>query len=202
MSRLSTSFVLGYHGCDKKTGRKALTGRLSLQYSDKAYDWLGPGVYFWESDPGRALEWAKWKTSRGDYFEPFVIGAVIDLGNCLDLLVQEDLELVRSAYDSLVAVNAKSGRAMPRNKDASGDPNEDKTLRFLDCAVIRHLHSSLEEQSLASSEDDTPIPSFDTVRGLFVESDEVYPGGGFYRKTHTQIAVRNDTCIKGIFIPR
>ncbi len=91
---------------------------------------------------------------------------------------------------------------MPRNKDASGDPNEDKTLRFLDCAVIRHLHSSLEEQSLASSEDDTPIPSFDTVRGLFVEDDEVYPGGGFYRKTHTQIAVRNDTCIKGIFIPR
>ncbi len=46
------------------------------------------------------------------------------------------------------------------------------------------------------------IPPFDTVRGLFVEGNAVYAGGGFYELTHAQIAVRNDTCIKGVFLPR
>ena len=55
--------------------------------------------------------------------------------------------------------------------------------------------------------DDNPsgpehLEPFDTVRGLFVEGQRAYPGGGFFRKTHTQIAVRSDHCIKGIFVPR
>jgi len=95
VSRLATSFVLGYHGCDKKVGEKALTGNDELIHSDKKFDWLGPGSYFWESDPQRAMEWAEWKRDRGDYKEPFVIGAAIDLGNCLDLTSRDSLELLR-----------------------------------------------------------------------------------------------------------
>jgi len=36
----------------------------------------------------------------------------------------------------------------------------------------------------------------------FWEGDPVYPGSGFYKRTHTQIAVRSLDCIKGIFKPR
>ena len=65
MSRLATSFVLGYHGCDADIARRAVLEGVNIIKSDKDYDWLGPGAYFWESDPQRALEWAEWKVSRG-----------------------------------------------------------------------------------------------------------------------------------------
>ncbi|APT57297.1 Hypothetical protein HVIM_02620 [Roseomonas mucosa] len=201
MSRYATSFVLGYHGCDEEVGRKALAGEVNLLRSERDYDWLGPGVYFWEGDPGRAREWAEEKVARGAYEKPFVLGAVIDLGNCLDLLVRENLDWLKIAYESLAASHEKSGLALPRNKDIKGSTTNDKLLRNLDCAVIRRLHSILEQK------DDLPpgteaLAPFDTVRGLFTEGEPVYPDGGFYLKSHTQIAVCNDTCIKGLFLPR
>jgi hypothetical protein len=42
---------------------------------------------------------------------------------------------------------------------------------------------------------------FDTVRGMFTEGDELYPGAAFYHQSHVQIAVRNPDCIKGVFFP-
>jgi hypothetical protein len=195
VSRLATSFVLGYHGCDKSTGMKALEGDLSLLQSNKSYDWLGPGVYFWESDPLRALEWAQWKKSRGECAQPFVIGAVIDLRHCLDLLAREDLEVLRSAYRSYASMRQMSGQALPRNIDPPGRPGSDKALRFLDCAVIKHLHSMIEDAGPA-------ITPYDSVRGLFIEGDELFEGSGFKSRTHVQIAVKNTDCIKGLFIPR
>ena len=93
MTRLATSFVLGYHGCDEEVGRRAIVEGGRLIRSEKDYDWLGPGAYFWESDPVRALEWATLRVERGDYASAFVIGAVIDLRNCLDLVARENLFL-------------------------------------------------------------------------------------------------------------
>lgn len=40
---------------------------------------------------------------------------------------------------------------------------------------------------------------FDTVKGVFVEGEQAYPGSGFSDKTHIQIAVRNPKMIKGVF---
>ena len=83
MNRLHTSFVLGYHGCSAEVGERCLMGE-PLVGSDQEYDWLGPGIYFWESDPLRAWEWADEKVDRSKFESAFVVGAVIDLGNCLD----------------------------------------------------------------------------------------------------------------------
>lgn len=170
MARLHTSFVLGYHGCDRAVGEKVLAGDITLAQSERDYDWLGQGVYFWEADPRRALEWAEWKKERGDYTEPFVIGAAIDLGNCLDLMARDNLELLASAYASLKDLHDSGERleAMPENVRG-----EDKLLRYLDCAVIRHLHYIMENERL---------PPFDTVRGLFTEGGEAFPGSGFKRQ--------------------
>lgn len=198
MSRLATSFVLGYHGCDAEFARKAVLERGHLLQSDTDFDWLGPGAYFWESDPKRALEWAEWKVRTGKYEEASVIGAVIDLGNCLDLVSREDLELYRAAYKSFIKLQKLAGLKIPKNRNPRGSTDRDRVLRFLDCAVFRHLHSMIE----VLAQEDASFPVYDTVRGMFVEGGKIFPGSGIYSKSHVQIAVRNPDCIKGLFIPR
>lgn len=173
-----------------------LEGAAILQ-SDRDYDWLGPGAYFWESDPARALEWAEWKVEIGDYRRAAVVGAVIDLRNCLDLVSREDVELLRAAHKSFIALQMKGGLPIPKNRNPRGSKNKDRVLRYLDCAVFRHLHRIIE----GLAERDPDIGAFDTIRGMFVEGGKAYSGSGIYRKSHVQIAVRNEACIKGIFFP-
>jgi len=197
LSRLATSFVLGYHGCDAAIARKAVLEGVSILHSDKDYDWLGPGAYFWEADPTRAFEWARWKAGIGAYREPSVIGAVIDLRNCLDLVSREDLEIYRSAYDGFIKLQKLSGLPIPKNASPRGSQDKDRVLRYLDCAVFRHLHKTIERVSVS----DPSIEPFDTVRGMFVEGERIFPGSGIYRKSHVQIAVRNPACVKGLFFP-
>ena len=198
MSRLATSFVLGYHGCDASVARSAIDGEIALLQSERDYDWLGPGIYFWESDPQRAREWADSKVARGEYAEAAVIGAVIDLQNCLDLVSRQDLELLRQMYDQFVDQQNEAGLELPRNRGVRGDPHDDRILRYLDCAIIRHLHSVIESVPVSNG----GAPAFETVRGMFTEGGELYPGSGFRAQTHVQIAVRSLACIKGVFRPR
>jgi len=198
LSRLATSFVLGYHGCDRATADKAISGDIDILQSERDFDWLGPGAYFWESDPQRALEWAQWKAQRGDYRNPAVVGAVIDLRNCLDLVSRDDLELLRAAHESFIRFQKQSGLPIPQNKSAPGQPNADRVLRFLDCAVLKHLHAILDGQDA----DNRLIDPFDTVRGMFTEGGRLYAGSGFRKRSHVQIAVRSTECIRGIFTPR
>ena len=81
------SWILGFHGTDEETVHKILNDRKShLRPSANEHDWLGGGIYFWENDPVRALSFSKermkWKGIAGK--KPAVIGAVIDLGLCLN----------------------------------------------------------------------------------------------------------------------
>lgn len=198
MSRLATSFVLAYHGCEQSVANRAVSGDIDILQSERAYDWLGPGAYFWESDPLRALEWAQSKVHRGEYKTAAVIGAVIDLGHCLDLANRENLELVRLAYKAFKSEQTAAGFSLPENRSVKGQPDQDRVLRFLDCAVIRHLHTAIDRVPEASR----IVQPFDTVRGMFTEGKKLYPGCGYREKTHVQIAVRNPSCIKGLFYPR
>lgn len=197
MSRLQTSFILGFHGCEKSVGQQILAGDTGILQSTKDFDWLGAGAYFWENDPQRAHEWAMQKVKRGDYKEPFVIGAVIDLGNCLDLLVRENIELVRAAYDSFAAIQQLGGLPLPVNSKAPKDESPDLVMRHLDCAVMNHLHIWMKENA-----DPTQFEPYDSVRAVFPEGATLYEGAGFRDKNHCQIAVRSDSCIKGVFLPR
>ena len=199
MSRLATSFVLGYHGCEIDIAKKVVNRELSLSPSDTSYDWVGPGIYFWESDPLRAWEWAKQRSADGDYQNPAVVGAIIDLRNCLDLLNRTDQEMVKSAYSSFVQFCEKSGKSLPKNTNMKKGGDKDRRARALDCDVIKHLHKMLEFQM--DDEVDQTTSYFDTVRGMFTEGDELYPGAAFYHQSHVQIAVRNPDCIKGVFFP-
>ncbi len=187
--RPHASFIIGFHGCDRELGLKLVSGAEIIRAEEREYHWLGSGIYFWENDHDRALEWAKEKAGRGEIKEPFVIGAVIEPGRCLDLSVRENVPLVRAAHESLTALYEKSGRKLPKNTPAPKDPRKkDKVMRKLDCAVLNHLIASTDK-------------GFDTVRGLFVEGEPVYEGAEIYEKTHAEIAVRNAACIRGLFLP-
>lgn len=176
--------MLGYHGCDLDVGERLLAGA-AFKPSANDYDWLGPGIYFWEANPQRGLEFAQEVASRANsgIKKPFVIGAVIELGLCLDLTTSAGVDWLRIAHPNLVDLIQVAGSQFPVNTG-------DQLRRNLDCAVIQRLHAVLEERG---------FPAIDTVKGVFTEGPPVYPGSGFREKTHIQIAVRNPACIKGVF---
>jgi hypothetical protein len=184
LHRLSTSFILGYHGCDREVGERLLGGE-PFQPSDNEYDWLGPGIYFWESNPQRGLEFARESAGRKAAApeDAFMVGAIIELGLCCDLTTATGIEWVGLAYGGLAQRALVVGRDLPAN-------SPDGLRRNLDCAVIRWLHKVFEDRKMQ------PI---DTLRGIFIEGEPLYPGAGFYAKTHVQIVVRNPSCIKGVF---
>lgn len=182
------SFVLGFHGTHQSVVAKILRGTSSdLAPSDNVHDWLGNGIYFWENDPQRAMEWAQ-KTFPGKRItKPATIGAVIDLGLCLDLTTRTGLEEVRAAYNDLSLTYKKAGTPLPQNRIGA-----DKVLRELDCQVIKWIHWYRTERKQ---------PPYDSVRAPFPEAEELYEGAGFRSRNHIQIALINPECVKGYFRP-
>jgi hypothetical protein len=81
-----SNLILGFHGCEKSEQQKLICDPSYIRASNESFDWLGHGMYFWENNPSRGLLWAEQKKMAGRIKEPSVIGAVIDLGRCLDLL--------------------------------------------------------------------------------------------------------------------
>lgn len=54
------SFVLGFHGTEESLVDKVVAGKTDhLKKSDGKFEWLGHGIYFWENDPQRGMEWAQ-----------------------------------------------------------------------------------------------------------------------------------------------
>jgi hypothetical protein len=188
------SLMLGFHGCDKEVGERVLQGGIRhLHKSENEYDWLGHGIYFWENNPERARQFAEERkgfprSGKKPITTPFVIGAVIDPGNCLNLLESNSLRLLEDVYQFLREAHETARIPMPENKvDAK---THELLRRNLDCAVIESLHTSNKERG---------VREYDTVRGVFVEGSCLYPNSGFHKRNHIQICVRNAQCIMGYF---
>lgn len=187
------NLVLAFHGCDKSTYNKILIHNDLLHESTNSYDWLGNGMYFWEQNLERAWKWAEESVlnPKSNIKTPAVIGAIIDMGYCLNLLDSRSIDLLKNQYKLFELKMKLSGKPIPQNKNIKN--NKDLLLRYLDCAVIENLH---EERKRSGAKE------FDTVRGLFQEGNSIYQNSGFLEKTHIQICVRNPNCIKGFFKPR
>ncbi|WNV03373.1 hypothetical protein RP726_12995 [Candidatus Methylospira mobilis] len=190
-----TSYVLGFHGLDEEVGKKVLNGEDELRHSNNSYDWFGNGVYFWENSEERARQFVEQARTRSGSAinKPFVIGAIIDLGTCLDLLDQKWLDFIRLAYDDMMLGLKDAGDKEPPTNSSFGVNDFDFKKRELDCAVIRYA------VQLAEVEENI---KFDSVRAAFWEGDELYPNAGFRTHNHIQLSVINPDCIKGIFLPR
>jgi hypothetical protein len=115
-----------------------------------------------------------------------VVGAIIDLRNCCNLLDSRALDEVATAHKAFTEVTRSVGGAMPTNVGATPD----RLGRYLDRAVIEFMHGLRTE---------VQAEPYDTVRAAFPEGGDLYPGAGFTKRAHIQIAVRNPACIKGYF---
>ena len=186
--------VTGYHGCDAAVAARVLAGAARLNLSRNAYDWLGEGIYFWEHGPQRAREWAieQANLSGAKIKEPSVVGARINLGECLDLLDTANTRILGEWYSEFRQAARQKRSRMPENRDAPGSRRGDKVLRFLDRAVIDFTVSRVAEAEGII---------YQTVRGVFLEGEAAFPGSKIARKSHIQIAVRDPACILGFFQP-
>lgn len=133
----------------------------------------------------RAFQWAclPWRRIK----KPSVVGAVIDLGRCLDLTTQDGIETVQIAHRELSKLHKITGQERPKNSGT------DKGKRNLDCAVIKHLHRARAWIA--------PNHPYQTVRALFVEGKRLYRGAGFHSRTHVQLCVASSqqSQILGVF---
>lgn len=193
MDSYQPAFVFGFHGCDRSVAEIILSGQCGhLSSSQNEYDWLGHGIYFWENSPTRALAYAQQQISRkrrkNKIKNPAAIGAILDLGYCLNLLDSQYVPVIQAGYRALCESMTGLGRPMPRNRPAAGGGAT--LLRELDCAVINMVHTTRVRYGL---------PCFDSVRAAFVEGKPVYDTAGFYDKTHIQICVRDPSKIRGYF---
>lgn len=82
---------------------------------------------------------------------------------------------------------SSAGLPLPTNQ---GGP--DKARRLLDCAVIEYLHTLREAEKLHK---------YDTIRSVFSEGSNLYPGTSFTEKSHIQLVVRDERRIRGYFRP-
>jgi hypothetical protein len=85
----------------------------------------------------------------------------------------------------MVPVIADSGDSIPVNSGGESLP-----LREIDCMALHFMHQLRQKSGWAA---------FDTVRAVFTEGEPLYPTASFRRKTHIQICVRNQDCLKGMF---
>jgi hypothetical protein len=73
------SFVYGFHGLDKQVALRILNQEENFRHSNNSYDLLGNGIYFWENNYQRAIQYAQEDSMRfnSTIKIPFVLGRVI-----------------------------------------------------------------------------------------------------------------------------
>lgn len=201
------SIVRGYHGTTLPDAeliekQRRIDGRI------QPYHWLGQGIYFWEDAPVRAWAWALDRSKRSGH-PPAVISALVVLRDCLDLLDIDGWRFVRKAYGLLERLDALGVEQLlqqqpsfyvdARNKSQkhylgtriNPPPSLRQGFNYLDCNVIEHavlLAEGITGKRVGS------------VRGAFLEGQQLYDNSYFIDRSHVQIAVRDPGMISDLMI--
>ena len=172
--------VVAFHGTRRGVAQKLVDG-VPFKRSQNEGDWLGHGVYFWEYGPQRAWWWAERRYGA----EAAVVGAMIRLGRCVDLLDSGDVVLVKRAYERLVRTFESKGQRIPSNAN---------TQKRLDCAVFNYLFDSLTRSGFEP----------ETTRAVFVPQSSkglqrAWSRSGVFDNSHIQISVRQPNNIVAVW---
>lgn len=190
MYDVKPNLIIGFHGCEAAVRDALLKNPNEIKISQKPFDWLGHGIYFWENNYERALQWAEDKKNRGAITEPAVIGAVLYLGYCCDFLDRKYIQLLATSFAVMEDNYRKSGKELPSNKDLAHDPHKDKIMRHLDCAAIEFMDAEIFDQVrqdvFAKGYSDYKI--FDTARGVFTEGGLLLKEQGYLLKVISRFA--------------
>jgi hypothetical protein len=166
--------AIGFHGTSAEAAQRILSAGFKISRNE--YDWLGDGAYFFQDAPARALEWARQRF--GD--DAAVLGAEIDLADCIDLLdIPWERAIVR-AYERYVARLAKSGASAPRQTSGA---------HRLDRNVINYFVTGATAEGMKVR----------SVRAVFPEGEPMFPGSALLTRAHVQIAVRDHRAVTRIW---
>lgn len=174
--------VIGYHGTRRATALGIVTHDTTFKPSRNSDDWLGHGVYFWEHAPEQAWKWAKHRYAPRT--EIAVLGALIRLGNCFDLLDPENGKILSAFHADYLAECRAQGLPVRRNANAR---------KYLDCATLQFAYAGLEAAG-------QPV---DSCRGVYVPTGtnaRLWERSWLSREAHIQLCVRNPACILGSWL--
>lgn len=157
--------AIGFHGTSAEAAQRILASGFEISRND--YDWLGDGAYFFQDAPVRAMEWARQRFGN----DAAVIGAEIDLQDCVDLLDIPWHAIFEQSYEDLLRRLVASGQPIPR---------QTKGAHRLDRATVNHTVGLLQSKGVPAG----------TVRAAFIEGRPLFPGSALWNRAHVQIAVR------------
>lgn len=172
--------LVAFHGTRKSTARDLVAGR-PFGASTNDDDWLGHGIYFWEFAPQQAWWWAEKRYGAN----AAVVGALVRLGKCVDLLDPSNADLLVRAHDDLRATMHAARKPLP------SDANNHK---YLDCAVFNWLYARLEQAGYRA----------ESCRAVFVplisgKMPRLWTRSGVFRGAHIQLCVREPENILAVW---
>jgi hypothetical protein len=171
--------IVAFHGTTEPVADHLANGG-DFTLSVNPYDWLGTGIYFWEYAPKQAWWWAT-RFEKNPW--PAVVGAMIRLGNCFDLLDPRNVQLLKGLHDDMVDKWKSKGIEPARNV---------RHRKNLDCAVFNYCY----EKAVAKGR---PIDSARTVYVPTDKSKRIWHGSWIYEEAHIQICLRNPKNILAVW---
>lgn len=175
--------VVAFHGTRRDIA-DALVAGTPFGKSENDDDWLGHGIYFWEYAPQQAWWWANLRYGKS---KSAVVGALIRLGKCLDLLDPANAELLRETHKEMVFALGELGL---KPKDNANNH------KYLDCSVFNYFFAKLarERYSIESTRA-VFVPTSPKKRGL----DRLWSRSGVFASAHIQLSVREPNNILAVW---
>lgn len=173
--------VVAFHGTRRSTAQTLVDG-VPFGRSENDDDWLGHGVYFWEYAPQQAWWWARRRYGE----EAAVVGALIRLGRCIDLLDPSNADLLSAAHQDLEKALAELGQSLKGNAN---------THKYRDCAVYNYLFAKLAKNRIAVESTRAVFVPLEAGKGL----PRLWERSGVFRGAHIQLSVREPNNILAVW---
>jgi hypothetical protein len=170
--------VYGYHGTSRKNAESIL--RNGFRSSNSGGDWLGPGAYFWQDAPQRALKWAK----KHHPDNPVVIRSsiIFEENKTMDLLDTKWFSFLGARYKDFIIDCLNSNISLPtQDKDLTKS-----NLHKLDHNFLNYIALAINRE--------TP-GRVSVIRAAFTEGKPIFDNSAIYDLSHVQIVVKNNKYI-------
>ncbi len=174
--------VVAFHGTRRSTADKLVAGA-TFGKSENDDDWLGHGIYFWEYAPQQAWWWAERRYGASD---AAVVGALVRLGRCIDLLDPSNAGLLRSSHVELVNALKAAGKSLKNNAN---------THKYRDCTVFNYLYAKLESEGFRVESSRAVFVPLVAGKGL----PRLWERSGVFEGAHIQLSVREPSNILAVW---
>lgn len=126
-----------------------------------------------------------WAEQRYGQQDAAVVGALVRIGRCIDLLDPSNADLLKKAHEDLDLAMRSTGQRLPKNAN---------NHKYRDCAVFNYLFATLGQSGL----------KLDSTRAVFVPLGakglpRLWDRSGVFRGAHIQLSVREPNNILAVW---